>query len=221
MKKISIPVAGLIALGAFTVSGGAVDFEKDVFPILKSKCGKCHMDGETKGDIALDKHLIAKEIGDGCIVPGDVKKSDLHWTMTLSPDDDEMAMPPKGARVPPEQIALIATWIEEGAKLGSSGEASPAGGGDEMTGDNMSGDSMSGEAGAAGKGAPKPYKGIFKNNKGKQVPATLTRIDGDRAILVLPDGKEYRYPIAMFAPETQDLVKKFQAGTLSSEKEEE
>ena len=47
-----------------------------------------------------------------------------------------------------------------------------------------------------------------------QVPATLTRIDGDRAILELPDGKEYRYPIAMFASETQELVRKFQEGSL-------
>ena len=167
------------------------------------------MDGESKGKVALDKDKIAKEIGDGSIVPGDVKKSDLHWTMTLDPDDD-LAMPPKGARVPAAEIAIIAKWIEEGAKLGAAPGAATTASADSMTGeDSMSGDSMSG-----GAPAKKPYKGTFKNNAGKQVPATLTRIDGDRAILVLPDGKEYRYPIAMFAPETKEIVEKFKAGTL-------
>ncbi|MDF1811072.1 MAG: hypothetical protein P1V20_02630 [Verrucomicrobiales bacterium] len=221
-----------IILFLFTISTiaclQAVDFDSEIHPILKSRCGKCHMEGEAKGKVALDKDMISKQIGDGgSIIPGDVKKSDLHWTMTLSPDDD-LAMPPKGKRVPKEEIDLIAKWIEEGAKLGGGGAPAPTGAmdsmSDSMTGDSMapsmSGDTMGGDtmSGGAMAGAPpvqKPWKGVFKNNKGMQVPATLTRIDGDRAILKLPDGKEYRYPIAMFASETQDIVKQFQAGTLA------
>ncbi len=193
----------------------AVDYATEVHPILKNHCGKCHMSGESKGGIALDQNKIANEIGDGSIVPGNVKKSDLHWTMTLSPDDD-LAMPPKGRRVPQAEIDLIAKWIEEGAKIestgGGGGEMS---GGDAMGGDSMGGDSMGGGMAAAPAAATaKPYKGTFKNNSGKQVPATLVRVDGDRAILVLPDGKEYRYPIGMFHPDSKKIVEQWQAGSL-------
>lgn len=214
--KLSI-ILSIFTVGILSV-GTAVDYETEIHPILKARCGKCHMDGEAKGKVALDKNKIAKEIGDGSIIPGDVKKSDLHWTMTLDPDDD-LAMPPKGKRVPKDEINLIAKWIEEGAKITSSGGAAPTGAmGDEMgggMGDSM-GDSMGGGMAGGAPPAPtkKPYKGVFKNNKGMQVPATLTRVDGDRAILKLPDGKEYRYPISMFAADTQELVKQFQAGTL-------
>lgn len=166
------------------------------------------MDGEAKGDVSFDLADMPKEMKDGgSIVPGDVKASDLHWTMTLDPSED-LAMPPKGKRVPKEEMDLIAKWIEEGAKI-EAGSGSMS-----MTGDSMSGDSMGGMGAASPAPGNKPYEGTFKNRKGMQLSATLTRIDGDRAILVLPDGKEYRYPISMFADETQELVKKWQSGSL-------
>lgn len=200
---------------AFGMAGlvHSVDYLSEIQPILKNRCGECHMDGEAKGDVSFDLAEMPKEMKEGgSIVPGDVKGSDLHWTMTLDPSED-LAMPPKGKRVPKEEIDLIAKWIEEGAKIDAgSGTMS-------MTGDSMSGDSMSGTGGmdaASPSPGNQPYEGIFKNRKGMQLTAKLTRIDGDRAILVLPDGKEYRYPISMFADETQDLVKKWQSGSLGS-----
>ncbi len=187
-------------------SAVAVDFETEVFPILKNHCGDCHMDGESKGNIVLDRDAISGEIGsDGSIIPGDVKGSDLHWTMTLPPDD-ELAMPPKGPRVPASEIDLIAKWIAAGASLESTAVTG-------MGGPMAGGDAMSGQPETAEK---KPYKGTFKNIRGMQVPATLTAVEGDRAILVLPDGKSYRYPIELFAEESREIVRKFQEGTLEA-----
>ncbi len=207
-----------IFLGIATLAS-AVDYKSEIEPILKSRCGECHMDGKSKGKVSFDPNNIAKEMG-GSIIPGDVKKSNIHFTMTLPPDDEE-CMPPKGKRVPKNEIDLIAKWIEEGAKIDSAAGATLTSApgapkpGDAMMGDTM-GDTMGGATmGGAAVGGPKPYKGVFKNNKGMQLNATLTRVDGDRAILKLPDGKDYRYPVAMFAPDTQEIVKQFQAGTLA------
>lgn len=189
----------------------AVDFDSEVFPILKTHCAKCHMDGESKGKLSLDRNVIAKQLGPyGSIVAGNVKRSDLHWTMTLDPDDDS-AMPPKGKRVPPADIDLIAKWIEEGAVIGDA-SSKPA-----ATAASSGGSEPKDPAPAAIAEKPpelKPYKGVFKNHEGMQVSATLVRMDGDRAILILPDGKEYRYPVEMFAQESKELVEKFKAGNL-------
>lgn len=215
--KIPTYLILVLSLGLSTFAF-AVDYETEIHPILKNHCGKCHMDGEAKGKVALDKNKIAKEMDGGSIVPGDVKKSDLHWTMTLSPDDDS-AMPPKGRRVPKEEIDLIAKWIEEGASIKSSGAAAPTAdtGGEEMTDSGMADgamtDSMTSTPAPAAAG-PKPYKGVFKNYEGIQVSATLVRMEGDWAVLVLPDSKEYKYPVAMFDTGTQEVVKKFQSGNL-------
>ena len=62
----------LPALAALHASVSAVEYEADIFPIFQSKCSKCHMDGSSKGGIALDLDKVIKEVGAGkAIVPGD------------------------------------------------------------------------------------------------------------------------------------------------------
>ena len=170
-----IPVLAAFILSGFLPMGpSAVDFQTEIVPILKNRCGKCHMDGESKGKVSLDANLISKEIGDdGSIVPGDVKGSDLHWTMTLSPDDD-LCMPPKGpacsqgrnrsdrqvdrGRRENRRRLRTGRLPRRPCSMTDSGNTD----GDTMTGGEMTGDM----AGAT----RKPYEGIFKNNEGMQVP---------------------------------------------------
>ena len=111
---------------------GKVDFEKQVLPILKESCFKCHQkeheeEGKVKkpkGGLRLDGAAVlmkgGKEYPDENVVAGKPDASWLVKTMAL-PDSDDMAMPPegKGDRVTPATIDLIKKWISEGANFGA------------------------------------------------------------------------------------------------------
>ncbi len=94
----------------------AVDFARDVQPILKSRCYSCHDGRKHKAGLRLDVRssaLRGGESGKPAVVPGDSKKSDLIRRIT-STDDDEV-MPPEGERLSAAQVKLLRDWIDAGA----------------------------------------------------------------------------------------------------------
>src|SRR5687768_3848976 len=103
----------------------AVDFVKEVQPILENNCVRCHTEKATaveKGetDYLLDSAKAA--IRGKYIVPGDGSKSKVYTT-TVRPDDDDSLMPPldeikKGSsrRLSKEETETLKKWIDEGAK---------------------------------------------------------------------------------------------------------
>src|SRR4051794_1603000 len=117
-----IPTALLLPLVS-TVSA-AVDFEKDIRPILETNCVKCHNPKGTdveegRTDVDLQTKQQAFEVV-STIVPGKPEKSKMYTTTTL-PDDAKKLMPPKNkvtgalARLPKEQTETLKQWILEGA----------------------------------------------------------------------------------------------------------
>jgi formylglycine-generating enzyme required for sulfatase activity len=115
----------LLAALVLPTAGFAVDFIKDVQPILEQNCVRCHNPKGTdyeKGD--TDVNLESKEAAfevKSTISPGDPAKSKLYTTTTLA-DDAKKLMPPKnkvtGAleRISKEESETLKKWIEEGAK---------------------------------------------------------------------------------------------------------
>lgn len=91
----------------------AVDFNRDVRPILSDTCFKCHGPGENKGDLRLD--LREDALDAGVLSPGDVQKSELIARLK-SKDPDEL-MPPPEAHKPlsARQIQILEDWIAQGA----------------------------------------------------------------------------------------------------------
>jgi hypothetical protein len=133
--KTLMPLVVAAALGcgvSLSAQDGAVDFEKQILPVLKESCFKCHEKEKEengrikkpKGGLRLDSAAAimkgGKEYPDGNVVAGKPDDSWLLKTMSL-PESDEMAMPPegKGDRVSAANQALIKKWIEGGAKFGS------------------------------------------------------------------------------------------------------
>lgn len=118
----------LTALTLTTLSGqAAVNFEKQILPVLQKKCLDCHsatkvVDGKPKkpkGDLRLDAAwamLKGAENGPS-IVPSNLAKSYMHEVVNL-PKDDDMFMPPKGDPMTAEEIKLLKEWIESGADFG-------------------------------------------------------------------------------------------------------
>lgn len=94
-----------VLLPFLVLPASAFDFSKEVYPVLQRACFECHGTEVQKGDLRLDtaspKHA---EIG-----------QELLRRVQLSPEDKE-AMPKRGERLKPEQIAALKAWIDDGAK---------------------------------------------------------------------------------------------------------
>jgi hypothetical protein len=96
---------------------GAVDFTKDLMPILEERCLKCHghvkESGKlvAKGDLDITKPEMVKEF----LKAGHPEDSPMY-TLVISDDDDEY-MPPKGDRLTDAQKKVIFDWIKEGASF--------------------------------------------------------------------------------------------------------
>ncbi len=98
----------------------AVDFNRDVVPILSNNCFKCHGPdaSERKAKLRLDVAEIATkpaESGETAIVPGKPDKSELV-TRIFSTDDDERMPPPKSNKhLTDAQRQVLKQWIAQGA----------------------------------------------------------------------------------------------------------
>ncbi|MFO1051059.1 MAG: PSD1 and planctomycete cytochrome C domain-containing protein [Planctomycetota bacterium] len=114
----------LLALLACGIQGGpsaqrAVDYQRDVRPILSSHCFACHgFDaGARKAGLRLDRRESAYAEREGIVAvkPGDLAGSELF--RRISSEDPEVLMPPPRARAPltAEQKNILRRWIEQGA----------------------------------------------------------------------------------------------------------
>jgi uncharacterized membrane protein len=132
--KTKLTLAAIAAAFSFSTASAqdAIDFEKQILPVLKESCFKCHEKEhedngkikKPKGGLRLDGAAVimkgGKEYPNENVVAGKPDASWLLKTMAL-PDSDEMAMPPegKGDRVSAANQALIKKWIESGASFGA------------------------------------------------------------------------------------------------------
>jgi mono/diheme cytochrome c family protein len=99
----------------------AVDYNRDVRPILSEHCYKCHgPDGkEVKGGLRLSDpaDAVRDRRGYFAIKPGNSGKSMLMDRVKVGNNDDPM--PPKDSGMQPlspEQVATLKLWIDQGAK---------------------------------------------------------------------------------------------------------
>ncbi len=95
----------------------AVDFDRQIRPILSDNCFTCHGPDEKRRMAAL--HFDTKEGAfgkPGVIVPGDAAHSKMY--LKISNPDIAQRMPPtySGRKLTPAQIEVIKQWIDSGAK---------------------------------------------------------------------------------------------------------
>lgn len=135
LSATAVAVAMLAAVAGFTPDAVAtpapasslqlqepqdtVSFAKQILPIFQNRCAKCHgaegEDGEVRTEVSLslleyERVMIGSEFGT-VIEAGDPDGSFLVDMITAGD------MPPEGEgdKVPAEEIALIRSWIEQGA----------------------------------------------------------------------------------------------------------
>jgi hypothetical protein len=114
----ALPSAGQTAEPAPT----AVEFNRDIRPILADACFACHGPDKArrKADLRLDTEagaFAAAELGDGKIIePGNPAKSELFRRITAREDRERMPPASSGRKLSHRQVELLKRWIEQGAK---------------------------------------------------------------------------------------------------------
>lgn len=94
----------------------AVDYLKEVKPLLTAKCVACHGGLRQKGNLRLDTAKFAFKGGDSgpAFVAGDSAKSVL--IEAILGENGRTKMPVEGEPLKPEQIEILRRWIDAGAK---------------------------------------------------------------------------------------------------------
>ncbi|MFT5239335.1 MAG: hypothetical protein ACI9X0_000295 [Kiritimatiellia bacterium] len=117
-KTTSLSWTTLLALT--TASLADISFDRDVRPILSDRCFHCHGPAaeNQKSDFRLDTeaHARADLGGYAGIVPGNLKKSEVHFR--IHSDDDDEIMPPLDSNrtLSDAEKGILDQWIQEGAK---------------------------------------------------------------------------------------------------------
>ncbi len=96
----------------------SIDFRRDIQPIFAQHCLSCHGSDKQKGQLRLDSRHITLEKGGlsgAAITPGKADDS-LLFQRVIGTDELEDLMPPKGKPLTPQQLGLLKTWINQGAK---------------------------------------------------------------------------------------------------------
>jgi hypothetical protein len=107
-----------IVLSFFLIFGSlsAVDYEKEIRPILEKHCIDCHGPNKQKSRLRVDKRAILLRGGDSglpALVPGNPAKS--HLIELVRETDPDERMPAKGDPLSSGEITLLEEWITDGA----------------------------------------------------------------------------------------------------------
>lgn len=184
--KPCLPITLLICHAGIT---HAADFKRDIQPILKAECYKCHSEeaGKEKGGYVFDNlERLAKDIGPGrAIVPGDLRESHLFSTL-VSSEDDDAHMPPNKT-LADAKIKLIREWISAGAALPG------------MTPKPV--------AATPPPPAAAPVMRSWTNAEGRVIQAAMLRLEGETVVLQMANGQVYNYPISKLSPESQQAAR--------------
>ena len=108
LKRLAI--IGIAGICLAKSAHAAVDFEREIKPLIESACLRCHHEESDEGGLRLDSRAAA----DATIVAGDAAASSFYSRMLL-PAEEEGAMPPEGPRIDAEQVEAVRRWIDEGA----------------------------------------------------------------------------------------------------------
>ena len=124
MTLVATTLVGLVALGAGmprargadASPSPAIEFNRDIRPILSENCFACHGPDSAarKADLRLDRREVAVELE--AIVPNDPEASEL--VARIESDDPVQRMPPKSVNktLTAAQKELLKRWIAAGAE---------------------------------------------------------------------------------------------------------
>ncbi len=102
----------------------AVDFEKDVRPVLEARCYDCHGEDTQKNGLRLDTVVgILKGSDSGEPLFVRTSSADSLIVRMVTSEDPKHRMPPKGDRLATHEVDALRAWIDAGAALPGEAEA--------------------------------------------------------------------------------------------------
>lgn len=122
--RLWLAMAAIAVCGAFTsaedsAAADAINFNRDIRPILSDKCFACHGADAANQDspLRLDsyEHAIEDLGGYAGIVPGDLEASEVYARVT-SEDADIMPPPESNRSLTAQEKQLLADWIKSGGE---------------------------------------------------------------------------------------------------------
>ena len=107
----------LVAIVPVASVGAAVDYAKDVKPLLRERCYSCHGALKQKAKLRLDTvELMLKGGEDGAVIErGKPDKSSIIGRVTNSDPEERMPPPHEGEPFTAAQVAMLREWIATGA----------------------------------------------------------------------------------------------------------
>lgn len=115
-ERLSGVLSVFCALGSTVTAKTAVDFARDVQPILAQHCYHCHGPDTAKSGLRFDQRdsvLPASDVADAAVRPGDPAHSELFRRLVTNDPDERM--PTEGDALSAADIETLRRWIAEGA----------------------------------------------------------------------------------------------------------
>jgi hypothetical protein len=122
-RRRGLPAVALLAAGV--AHGGDVSFQNDLMPVLSERCVMCHMDGADQAHLSLFpdawSHLVGIASTEATLKRVEAGVPDKSY-LYLKLLGTQMEGGGRGLRMPfqqdplsAEELALIKTWIAQGA----------------------------------------------------------------------------------------------------------
>ncbi|NLT69920.1 MAG: hypothetical protein GXX91_04410 [Verrucomicrobiaceae bacterium] len=192
------PCSAMIALFLGGGTLGAVDFQKDILPLVREHCWKCHSnEEEAKGGLAFDdiEALRKSQIGEHALIrPGDPAKSDFLTRLRLDSEEDDF-MPKNGEALRRSELALIEQWIREGALIDSENPSA-----EELA--------RADEVKIISAKAGDEVYFSWSNLEGKTIEARYVGMEGESVTIMVKNGRRFLVPLASLDPASVALAKK-------------
>ena len=112
--RLVIPFTLLSTLGVLAAEK-RVEFNRDVRPILASKCYTCHGPDEDKREAGLRLDVRAEAVKEA-IKPGKPDDSEFWHRITTTEPDDVMPPPSSPKQLTKAERDLFRRWITQGAE---------------------------------------------------------------------------------------------------------
>ncbi|MBP6602573.1 MAG: hypothetical protein KA250_12260 [Verrucomicrobiales bacterium] len=192
--------SSLASVLIFVLEGtcSATDFQKDVLPILKEHCWKCHSnENEVKGNLAFDslEDMTKVHIGEHSIIrPGFPEKSDLLERLKLDSGEEDF-MPKKGDALRSRDLSTIEKWIQEGALI------------DEKNPTPVELARIEDAKLTSARNGGEVYF-QWTNLTGRAIEAKFAGLDGESVKILLKNGKGFVVPLSSLNEESVTLAKK-------------
>jgi hypothetical protein len=118
--RFRLLVLSVMAVAALAAEPGAVDFDREIRPILSDNCFACHGPDQKQrmANLRLDIKggIFAERGGHPVIVPGNAAGSRLYQRISAKEKARRMPPPYSERSLTEQQVELIKKWIDQGAR---------------------------------------------------------------------------------------------------------